>query len=179
MSDMPPPSTFAIGTGLASLYAAMKPPVARAPSIDIDAVAAVAYRDGLAEGAIEAQATVAAERAMLTAARSAFTAATVVDIDAIRGVFITLVGLLAQTVIAAELTLDPAVMARLIDTALAAIVTTGDVVVRTHPDDARYLDHNTLSDTSIGRGAVVVESASFVIADGLATRLAGLIEILL
>lgn len=116
---------------------------------------------------------------MLATARATFTAATVVDSYALRGVFITLVGLLAQTVIAAELKLDPAVMARLVDAALAAVATTGDVVVRAHPDDARYLNHDTVADPTVGRGAVVVESALFVIADGLDARLATLIETLL
>lgn len=172
-------SALSSNRGLTSLYAAMMPPALCLPVIDVDAIAAAAYRDGLAAGAAEAANALASERTLLDAARAAFETAMVVDSTALRGVFVTLIRSLASAVIRAELRLSPIVMAQLVDAALAAVVSEAEAVIRVHPDDACHLDAAVISDPTLARGSVVIDAVQFIITDSLDARLAALIEELL
>jgi flagellar biosynthesis/type III secretory pathway protein FliH len=171
-------SAIASRGGLSSLYAAMLPPSPpREPAIDIDAIAADAYRAGLAAGMAEAATELVPVRAAMTAAAAAFITAMTVDHDAVRGVFVRLVTTLAETVVAAELRIDPRLMPRLVDAALAGVVRDG-LVVRVRPDDVAALDLDLpfVADPALARGSVSIDGPGLVIRDGLDTRLAALLE---
>lgn len=157
---------------LASLFAAMSP--AGSPKIDIDAVAARAYADGVAAGRAEAAGELAPARTALAAARTAFDAAMTVEPERLRTAFVALVTALAEAVVMAELTLAPAVMGRLVDAALGAVAA-GAVTVRAHPLDAALLD-DVVADPGLPRGTVVVDGADFLVRDGLRERLAAICE---
>lgn len=164
---------------LASLYAAMLPPIAsREPAIDVDAIAADAYRAGLAAGMAEAEAGLASDRTALRSAAQALTAASVVDHDALRAPFVALVTALGEAVVAAELRSDPELVRRLVDTALNTIEVRNGISVRVHPDDLASLDLElpVVADPSLPRGSVTIDGPDFVIHDGLNLRLAAVIE---
>jgi flagellar biosynthesis/type III secretory pathway protein FliH len=170
-------SAAAAHGGLASLYAAMRPPAPPAvPVIDVTAIADDAYRSGFAAGLAHAETALEPERLVLKAASSALIVASVVDVDAVRGVFLTLVKALAAAVIGGELRTDSEVMSRLVDGALASVATRDGIVVRVHPDDvpSLRLDLAVVADPGLYRGMVEIDGPSFVVCDSLDARLAGI-----
>ncbi len=174
-------SVAAAPHGLASLYAAMIPPPPPAePVVDIEAITDEAYQAGFAAGASQAEAALLPERAAMATATSALIAATTVDADALRGVFIALVRSLAEAVVASELRQNPEVVSRLVDVALASVATREGLAVRLHPDDvpALSLDLPIVGDPTCPRGSVLIDAPEFVVRDGLDVRLAVLIETL-
>lgn len=175
-------SAVAAHGGLASLYAAMLPPLRPPePAVDLEAIADAGYESGYAAGRAHAEAVLKPERALLKAATAAVVAATLVDVDAVRGVFITLVRSLAAAVVAGELRVNPEVVSRLVDAALANVLTRDGLVIRLHPGDVERvsLDLPVIADTALAPGAVAIDGPDFVIRDGLDARLATLIEVLL
>lgn len=175
-------SSAAAAHGLASLYAAMLPPPPPSePATDVEAIADDAYRAGFAAGTAQAEAGLQPERAMLKTAAAAVIAATVVDPDALRGVFLTLVRALAEAVVAGELRQNPEAMPRLVDAALASVATRDGVVLRVHAGDAMLLslDIPVVVDPTLARGEVYIDGPDFVVRDGLNARLEALIEAVL
>ncbi len=170
--------------GLASLYAAMLPSPPPEPEhepepvIDVEAIADDAYRAGFAAGVAQAEAAFQPERALLSTATAALIAASIIDPDAVRPVFLNLVKALAEAAVAAELIVNPEVIARLVDTALASVETRDGIVVRLHPDDIGViaLDLPVVADPTLARGTVIIDGPGFVVRDGLDARLAVLVE---
>ncbi|UAJ09615.1 FliH/SctL family protein [Glacieibacterium megasporae] len=169
--------------GLASLYAAMLPPPPEPefepePAIDVEAIADEAYQSGFAAGLAQAEATFQPERALLATATTELIAASVVDPDTVRSVFLNLVRALAEAAVAAELIVNPEVISRLVDTALASVETRDGIVVRLHPDDIGVfaLDLPVVADPTLTPGTVVIDGPGFVVRDGLDARLAVIIE---
>jgi flagellar biosynthesis/type III secretory pathway protein FliH len=174
-------SAAASYAGLASLYAAMLPPLPEPEPelvIDVEAIADEAYRAGFAAGTAQTEAAIAPERVLLKTATAALLAASVIDPDTVRGVFLNLVRALAEAAVAAELLVNPVVISRLVDTALASVETRDGIVVRVHPDDveALILDLPVVADATLVRGSVVVDGPSFVVRDSLDARLAVIVE---
>nr|WP_295658608.1 FliH/SctL family protein [Polymorphobacter sp.] len=176
-------SAAASSAGLASLYAAMLPPLPEPdpePPVDVQAIADEAYRAGFAAGTAQAEAAIEPERVLLKTATAALIAASVIEPDTVRGVFLNLVRALAGAAVAAELQVNPAVISRLVDTALASIETRDGIVVWLHPDDvdvmALYLP--VVADETLQRGTVVIDGPSFVVRDSLDARLAVIVEAL-
>ncbi|MGI4881500.1 MAG: FliH/SctL family protein [Janthinobacterium lividum] len=176
-------SAAASYAGLASLYAAMLPPPPEPepePAIDIEAIADEAYQAGLAAGTAQAEAAIEPERALLKTTTAALIAASVIEPDAVRGVFLNLVRALAEAAVAAELLVNPEVISRLVDAALLSVETRDGIIVRLHPDDVEVLvlDLPVVADATLGRGTVVIDGPSFVVRDSLDARLAVIVEAL-
>lgn len=167
-------------TGLATLFAAMLPPVPiAAPEpepIDMEALAAEWHRRGFAEGEASADARLLPLRRTLVAAADAFDAATTIDPARLRTPFVAIVTALAEAVVMGELAVSP-VIGRLVDTALTAVDATG-AAMRLHPDDICRLGPAPLpvtGDPTLPQGTVIVEGPDFVVRDGLAERLAAIL----
>lgn len=165
--------------GLATLFAAMLPPVPPAPPepapVDVEAIAAEAYDRGFAEGEAAADARLLPLRRTLAAAADAFDAASRIDAARLRTPFVGLVTALAEAVVMGELAVSP-VIPRLVDAALAAVDATG-TALRLHPDDIAGLALPPLpvtEDATLPRGTVIVEGPDFVVRDGLPERLAAI-----
>lgn len=173
-------------TELGSFYAAMVPKVQAAePMADpvasaAEAVAA-AYADGLATGEASALAALSTERELLRGLHTALHAALTIDVTALVPAFVALTTTLAEAVVMAELALSPAIIARLVEDALAGIVIDPPVSVRLHPDDVAAADGCPVpvaADPDLARGSIAVVGPSFVVLDGLAARLAATAEAL-
>ncbi|MGI4876707.1 MAG: FliH/SctL family protein [Janthinobacterium lividum] len=174
-------SAAASYAGLASLYAAMLPPIPEPepePVIDVEAIADEAYRAGFAAGTVQAEAAIEPERILLKTATAALIAASVIEPDTVRGAFLNLVKALAEAAVAAELQVNPAVISRLVDTALASVETRDGIIVRLHPDDVGVLvlDLPVVADAALVRGTVVIDGPSFVVRASLEARLAVILE---
>lgn len=174
-------SAAASYSGLASLYAAMLPPLPEPepePPVDLEAIADDAYRTGFAVGTAQAEAAIEPERVLLRTATAALLAASVIDPDTVRGVFLNLVKALAEAAVAAELLVNPEVISRLVDAALASVETRDGIVVRLHPNDVGViaLDLPVIADVTLLRGTVVIDGPSFVVRDSLDARLAVIFE---
>lgn len=174
-------SAAASSAGLASLYAAMLPPLPEPepePPVDVEAIAAEAYLAGFAAGTAQAEAAIEPERVLLRTVTAALLAASVIDPDAVRGVFLNLVKALAEAAVAAELLVNPEVISRLVDTALASVETRDGIVIRLHPDDVGVvaLDLPVIADATLVRATVVIDGPSFVVRDSLDARLAVIFE---
>jgi flagellar biosynthesis/type III secretory pathway protein FliH len=169
--------------GLASLYSAMlpsppEPEYEPEPAIDVEAIADDAYRAGFVAGVAQAEAEFQPERTLLATATAALFAASIIDPDTVRPVFLSLAKALAESVVAAELLVNPAVISRLVDTALVSVETRDGIVVRLHPDDigAISLDLPVVANPTLTRGTVVIDGPGFVVRDGLDARLAVIVE---
>jgi len=159
----------------------LPPPPPREPTIDLEAIAADAFAAGVATGVAQSDAALLPERTALRAAAAALTAATVVDIECVRPVFLTLVRTLAETVVAGELRVNPDVVSRLVDAALASVLMRDDLVIRLHPDDVDRVgpDLAVVADPTLLRGEVSIDGPAFILRDGFGARLAALAEALL
>lgn len=164
-------------SSLVSLYTAMAQVPAPPALVDIDDIASAAYAQGVADGQAAAAAALAPDRATIVALAAALTEATAIDVTALRQPFVALLTGLAEAVVMAELALSPAIVARLVDGALACVAAT-PTTLRLHPDDiaaAGDCPVPIVADAGLPRGSVAVEGATFVVQDGLAARLAALL----
>jgi flagellar biosynthesis/type III secretory pathway protein FliH len=165
--------------GLAGLLAAMAPPAPAppAPEIDLEILHDDAWKQGFEAGSLHAEAELAPLRLALAHATAAFTTACTIAADPLRPVLMQMVRQIAEAVVMAELRIDPSVLLRLIDAALAMLRPAETAALRVHPfmvDRLRdYLPAIAIqADPAVAEDAFVVAGADFVIESGLAARLA-------
>lgn len=167
--------------GLAGLLSAMQPrEAAPTPPIDVDAIRQGGWGEGFAAGQASASAELAPLRLALADAAAALHAACVIDGDALRPLLVTIIRQIAETVVMRELHLDPAVLVRLVDAALALVGPGEAATLRAHPATLATLrphlpDLATAADPGLAADAFVVAGADFVVETGLSARLAEII----
>jgi flagellar assembly protein FliH len=164
--------------GLAGLLAAMAPPPAAPPppEIDLDGLHDAAWQQGFAAGAAQAETELAPLRLALAQAAEAFASACTIAVDPLRPVVMEVVRRIAETVVMAELRLDPSVLLRLIEAALAMVRPGEAMGLRVHPDMVERLrawlpDIAIEADPAVAEDGFVVAGGDFVIEAGLAARL--------
>jgi flagellar biosynthesis/type III secretory pathway protein FliH len=170
--------------GLAGLLGALQPRV-EPPLLppDLDAIRAVGFAEGLAEGTTTERAALAPLHAQLAAACAALAAATVIDAEALRPLLVAVVRQLAEAVLAVELRQNPAVLEALAAAALAAIVPGQAATLAAHPDTLAALlpllpvaaPICALPDPALGTDRIIVSGPDFIIDTSLATRLSDLL----
>lgn len=168
--------------GLAAMLASMLPRMADvAAVVDIEAERAVAFAEGEAAGAARAEAELAPLRLALAESAEALRAAAVIDVDALRPVLAGVIKAVAEAVVMAELRLDPSVVLRLIEAALA-LVRPGEVAtLKVHPVMLERLrpylpEMDVAADAALAMDQFTVSGGDFVIEAGLAARLAEIME---
>jgi flagellar biosynthesis/type III secretory pathway protein FliH len=168
--------------GLAAMLASMRPRVPEpVPVVDIEGVRAAAFAEGEAAGAARAEAELAPLRLALAEAAAALRAAAVIDVDALRPVLAGVIKGICETVVMAELRLDPSVLLRLIEAALA-MVRPGEVAtLRAHPVMLERLrpylpEMEVAADAALAGDEFAVSGGDFVIEAGLAARLGEIME---
>lgn len=168
-------------SGLALLFGAEapEPDVAAPEPVDVEAVRAEGFAAGWAAGLAEGEARTAPLRERLEAAVAAFAAARAVDAETLTPVFAQLARRLAEAVVGGELRLDAAVLERLAHAALE-MAGPGEAALRVHPEDAALLREAGIGvalveDMAMARGELVAEGGDWVVAEGLAARLAGVL----
>jgi flagellar biosynthesis/type III secretory pathway protein FliH len=167
--------------GLAGLLSAMQPRALAPPTPpDLDAIREGGWGEGFAAGQASANAELAPLRLYLAEAAAALHAACVIDGDALRPLLVTIIRQIAETVVMRELHLDPAVLVRLVDAALALVGPTEPATLRAHPATLAMLrahlpDLATAEDPGLAADAFVVAGTDFVIETGLSARLAEII----
>lgn len=167
---------------LLGLLAAMAPRGAEpVVPIDLEAVQAAAFADGVAAGRAAAAAEMAPAERRLAAAAAALEAACTIDGDALRPLVADVTGRIAEAVIMAEFARDPAVMARLVDAALAMVRPGEAATLRAHPATLAALAGHlhgvvTAADAALAADEIIVSGPEFVIETGLAARLAEIME---
>jgi flagellar biosynthesis/type III secretory pathway protein FliH len=168
--------------GLAAMLASMLPPVPKvAPAVDIAAERAAAFADGEAAGVARAEAELAPLRLALAEAAEALRVAMVIDVDGLRPVLAEVVKAVAEAVVMAELRIDPSVLLRLIEAALAMVRPGEAVVLSVHPLMLERLrvwlpEIDVAADAALAGDAFAVSGGDFVIEAGLAARLDEIIE---
>lgn len=172
---------IAAPSGLALLFAGgdEAPPTPEPPPVDPEAVYAEGFAAGLAAGRAEGEARTAPLCDRLAAAVAAFEAAREIDGATLAPLFAKLVRRLAEAVVGAELRVDPDVLLRLAQVALAA-AGPGEAALRVHPEDAAMLrtagiGAPLLEDAAMAPGELLVEGGDWVVAEGIAARLAGVL----
>ena len=167
--------------GLAALLVSMAPVTAMQP-IDLAALRAQAFADGLEAGRAEAAAADAERAARVRELEAAIGAAATIDETTLRAPFVELVTHLAEAVVGAELRLSPDIIERLVNAALARLGPEGATALRLHPADAPALAGlatlPVVTDAEQPRGSVIVEYPQQVVADGLPARLATILAAL-
>lgn len=167
---------------LLGLLAAMTPRAAETVApIDLEAVQAAAFAAGLDAGRAEAEADMAPAQQRLAAAAAALEAACTIDGDALRPLVAEVTGRIAEAVMMAEFARDPAVMARLVDAALALVRPGEAATLRAHPATLAALAGHlhgvvAVGDAGMAADAIMVSGPEFVIETGLAARLAEIME---
>jgi flagellar assembly protein FliH len=168
--------------GLAAMLASMRPRVPEpAPVVDVEGVRAAALAEGEATGAARAEAELAPLRLALAQAAEALRAAAVIDVDALRPVVAGVIRGICEAVVMAELRLDPSVLLRLIEAALA-MVRPGEVAtLRVHPVMLERLrpylpEMEVAADPALAGDEFAVSGGDFVIEAGLAARLDEIME---
>jgi len=169
-----------MSSGLHALLTAMAPsPVVAPQMVDCDTLTMSAHADGVTAGLMQADATMARERAVLGPLCAALTAAQTIDVATLRAPFVELVTRIAEAVVRAELALSPDVIVRLVDEALAAITTDGPATLRLNPDDIGLIGEACplpiVASPDLERGAVEIEGPDFVIDASLGARLAAIV----
>lgn len=163
--------------GLAGLLSALQPrPEAEAPAIDIDALCAAAFADGLADGRGMVEAELLPLRGQVGAAVAAFEAACQVDVTALRPLVSELVRQLAEAVLLAELGRGAAVLMPLVEAGLAAVRPGAAATLHGHPATltaiaAVLADVAVLADESLGLDEFRVSGADFIVDVSLRSRL--------
>lgn len=167
--------------GLAGLLSAMQPrEAAPTPPIDVDAIREGGWGEGFAAGQASASADLAPLRLCLVEAAAALHAACVIDGDALRPLLVTVIRQIAETVVMRELHVDPAVLVRLVDAALALVAPTEPATLRANPKTLAMLrahlpDLATAEDPRLAVDSFVIAGTDFVIETGLSARLAEII----
>lgn len=163
--------------GLAGLLAAMAPPaVESVPEVDLDGLHDRAWQAGFAAGAAQAETELAPLRLTLVEAAAAFTQACTIAVDPLRPLLMEVVRRIAETVVMAELRLDPTVLLRVIEAALAMVRPGESAALRVHPGMVERLrnwvpDVAIEADPAMAEDGFAVIGGDFVIEAGLATRL--------
>jgi flagellar biosynthesis/type III secretory pathway protein FliH len=165
--------------GLAGLLSAMqpRPPEPPPPPIDIDAIRDGGWHQGFAAGEAHAQAELAPLRLALAEAAAALQAACNIDGDRLRPLLADMIRQIAEAVVMGELRADTAVLARLVDAALALVRPGEAMTLRAHPSTLALLrpqlaDIAVVEDPGLAPDAFAVTGTDFVIETGLSARLA-------
>jgi flagellar biosynthesis/type III secretory pathway protein FliH len=164
------------------MLASMLPPVAEvAPAVDIEALRATAFADGEAAGAARAEAELAPLRLALAEAAEALRAAMVIDVDGLRPVLAGVIKGICEAVVRAELRIDPSVLLRLIEAALAMVRPSEAATLRVHPLMLERLrawlpEIDVAADAALAGDEFTVSGGDFVIEAGLAARLDEIME---
>ncbi len=178
--------------GLARLWGALHP--LPEVAVDVPALRADAYADGLAAGRVEAEAATAAAREALHRAAAALTAASIIDPVALTPVFTALTRRLCEAALRAELRLSPDALTPLVTAALAAADCHRPAVLRVHPDvhvclelaetlprgnDGSIVGGITLiADPNLAPDEIIVDGPAYRLETSLAARLAAMVEAL-
>jgi flagellar biosynthesis/type III secretory pathway protein FliH len=170
--------------GLAGLLTSLRPRVLpeQAPVAppDLDAIRQAGWEAGFVAGEAAAAAGLAPLRAQLASAAAALDAACCIDIDGLRPLFAALVRDVSVAVLQAELTVGGAVLAPMVDAALAAVRLGEAPVLSAHPDTLAALkpylpDLAVAADATGARDGFCVSAPQFIIHASLSDRLADIV----
>ena len=170
--------------GLAGLLTALRPRVVPdappAPPPDLDALHQQGWDAGFVAGEAAATAGLAPLRAQLAEAAAAFDAACSIDVDILRPVFTALVRDIASAVLQAELSVGGAVLAPLVDAALAAVRREEAPILTAHPDTLAALQPHlpaitTAADAACPSDRFSIAAPQFTIDASLSDRLAEIV----
>jgi flagellar biosynthesis/type III secretory pathway protein FliH len=168
--------------GLAAMLAAMRPRAVEVePVVDIAAERASAFAEGEVAGAARAEVELAPLRLALAEAAAALQAAAAIDVDQVRPLLAELIRQICETVVMAELRLDPSVVLRLIEAGLAMVRPGEAPTLRVHPEMLDRLrpwlpDVAAVADPALAIDAFAVSGGDFVIEAGLVARLDAVME---
>lgn len=169
---------------LAELYSAIAPRVeAPLPPPDLDAIHDAGWKAGFAAGAATTTSALAPLRDNLAAAAASLEAASRIDGDALRPLFVTLVDRIAAAVLTAELRGGAAALLPLVDAALAMVHVGEIATLWAHPATLATLQPHlpplaTAADPAMAPDMVRITGPTFAIETGVAGRLADIVAAL-